>query len=264
MRKVKKYYSIFIIYFKNTLSRDISFRLSFFMSIIGSFCFVALNFFIVYFLMQKVSIGRWSYNEMVVLLGNFYVLSYSIFLLFWRGFIHLIRDIRSGTFDYNLVRPVDSQFLVSLTGGGFHNLFALIFGFIVIYFGVKNLQIDISLLQITTWVISTVLSILACYSYVLLIITLNFRYGYLEEVINLAFSSQDFSRYPLDAFTKLPFYLLFFAIPFSALTTIPSTILIDTIFPVKQFLIFSILCVLFILFVRKVWLISLRNYTSSG
>jgi len=214
--------------------------------------------------MQKVNIGRWSYDQMVVLLGNFYILSYSIFFLFWRGFLYLVRNIRDGTFDYNLVRPADSQFLVSLIGGGFHNLLAIIFGLVVILFGVHNLQINPSLLQIIAWIVSSVLSIFACYSYILLIITLNFKYGYLEEVINLAFSFQDFSRYPLDAFTKLPFYLLFFAIPFSALTTIPSTILIDTIFPVKSFLIFSILCILFILFVRKVWLISLKNYTSSS
>lgn len=264
MTKFKKYFSIFVIYSKNTLSRDISFRLSFFMSLIGSFCFVLLNFFIVYFLMQKVNIGRWSYDEMIILLGNFYVLSYSIFLLFWRGFIHLVRDIRSGAFDYNLVRPVDSQFLVSLTGGGFHNLLSVIFGFFVIGWGIVNLGSGLNLIQIATWTITMLLSILACYSYILLIITLNFRYGYLEEVINLAFGFQDFAKYPIDAFSKLPFYLLFFAIPFSSLTTIPSIILIDTIFPTSKFLVFSAICIIFILFVRKVWVISLKNYTSSS
>lgn len=264
MNKLKKYISIFVIYSKNTLSRDISFRLSFFMSLVGSFCFVLLNFFIVYFLMKKLNIGKWSYNEMIVLLGNFYVLSYTIFLLFWRGFMHMIRNIRNGTFDYNLVRPVDSQFLVSLMGGGFHNLFAVIFGFFVLGWGVVNLGISLNLLQIISWIISIILGILACYSYVLLIITLNFKYGYLEEVVNLAFGFQDFARYPIDAFSKLPFYLLFFAIPFSSLTTVPSDILIERSFPTSEFLIFSVICTLFVLFVRKIWVVSLKNYTSSS
>jgi len=218
----------------------------------------------IYFLFQKISIGRWSEKEMLVLLGNFYILSYSIFFLFWRGFLYLVRNIRNGTFDYNLIRPADSQFLVSAIGGGVHNLLALLFGIGVVAYGLIQLQAPVSGIQIIAWIISILVAILACYSYIFLLITLNFRFGYLEEVVNLAFTFQDFSRYPIDAFSKLPFYLLFFAIPFSALTTVPSMILTDTIFPVGIFLIFMVISISFIFFVRRVWFSALKSYTSSS
>jgi len=234
------------------------------MSIFGGFCYVALNFFIIFFLTQRVSLFGWTQKEMFVLLGSFYILTYAMFLFFWRGFINLIRGIRDGTFDYYLTRPVDSQFLISAVGGGIHNLLALIFGIFVVFYGVNLLQINLSLFQIIAWAFAIIVSVVACYSYVLLLITLNFKYGYIEEVLDLGFSFQNASKYPLDAFTKLPIYLLLFTLPFSALTTIPTHILIDTIFPTQMFVLFIGGSILFIILVRLIWLRSLKSYTSSS
>jgi ABC-2 type transport system permease protein len=264
MKTIRKYLTIFRIYFSNTVSAELSFRLNFFLAFIGGFCFVALHFFLIYFLMQKVHFGRWTQNEMLVLLGNFYILTYSLFFLFWRGFIYLIRNIRNGIFDYYLIWPADSQFMASIIGGGVHNLFAITFGLIVIIYGLIQLHIPVSILQVLAWLFIIIISILDCYSYILLLVILNFRFGYLEEILNLAFTFQEISRYPTDAFLRLPIYLLIFTIPLSALTTIPATILIAKIFPMTQFIIFIFISFCFIFTVRKIWLYALKSYTSSG
>lgn len=264
MKIINKYIHIFWILFSNTISAELSFRLNFILAFIGGFCYVGLNFFIIYFLMQKVSFGRWTGKEMFVLLGNFYVLSYAMFFLFWRGLLYLIRNIRNGTFDYYLAWPADSQFMASLIGGGVHNLFALTFGIFTIIYGLNQLHIQLSVFQFLLWLLTTIFSILDCYSYAVLLVALNFRFGYLEEILNSAFAFQDISRYPTDAFSKLPLYLLIIAFPFSSLTTIPSIVLIDKILPLRQIVIFILISIGFILLTRKVWLNSLKNYTSSG
>ena len=262
---LKKYWKIYWIYFKTSLSRDLSFRLNFIASIFGSFCYVALDFFIIVFLMNKINFGEWTIKEMYILLGNYFILTYALFFLFWRGFILLIRNIRNGIFDFYLIKPADSQFLVSTLGGGIHNLLALIFGVCTVIYGLSVVQIYPNWISILCWLITMIIVIIDTYSYCLLLLTLNFKFGYLEEVLTLSLSFQDFSRYPVDAFLGLPLFLLIFALPFSAMSTIPSKILIySTENWISSLLVFAFLSFVFIFFVRIMWLLSLKSYTSSN
>jgi len=129
---------------------------------------------------------------------------------------------------------------------------------------VNNLQLNLGIAQILPAIISLIVSTLDFYSLVILLQSLNFRFGYLEEITNFILSFQDFSRYPLDVFMSLPVYLLIIAVPFSALTTIPTIILIEKTFPFWPFLIFLSGSLAFIYFVRKVFYRAVRDYSSSG
>lgn len=261
---MKKYLTIFSIFFRTSLAKDLSFRFSFFAGIIGAFCYVGLSYFMVYFLMSHVSFGRWNEHEMFVMLGNFYIIEYTIFFLFWRGFIYVVRDIHKGMFDYYLLRPADSQFLISIKGGGIHNLLALFFGIGTLIYGVLITGSSPSLFHILLYVVTITASILNFYSFLLMLVCLNFKYGYLEEVIYFAFTFEDFTRYPMDAFKKLPFYLFIIATPFSALATIPAKILIDTNISINEVSIFLLASMVFFYCARKVWLISVNSYSSSS
>jgi len=184
MKKYFRYLKLTLKYFKITCIQELAFRFSFFTGIIGSFVFVILNWAIVYFLMQKVTIGRWTEKEMIVLLGCFYIVYYAFFLLFWRGFIKIPRNIRDGVFDYFLMKPIDLQFSSTIMGGGIHNFFALCFGFFVLIFGINNLGIQVSLLQIVSGGFCLILALLNFYSLMLILISLNFKYGFMLKVMN--------------------------------------------------------------------------------
>lgn len=264
MKKLYRYIRIFFIYFKISCIRELAFRVSFFTGIIGSFVFVVLNWAIVHFLMQKISLGLWTEKEMLVLLGCFFIVDYSFFFFFWRGFIRMPRNIRDGVFDFYLIKPLDLQFSASIMGGGIHNLMALVFGIFVLAFSIHNLGVQPNLLQILTAAFCLVLSILDLYSLMLLLITLNFRFGFIEEVINFVLSFQDFSRYPLDVFSRLPVLLFIFAAFFSSLSTIPAIIFINSSFPIKEVLIFVVFSLAFICFARKVFFRSVKHYQSAN
>jgi ABC-2 type transport system permease protein len=262
MKTLKKYFTIFSINYAASISRDIAYRVNFILGLFGAFCFVGMNYFLIIFLFQKISLGPWSQREMLVFLGNFYIIWYAIFFLFYRGFVYLIRYIRNGLFDYYLIRPVDTQFLVSVIGGGVHNLLAIFFGLGLLIFGLFQLQSTPAPINIILWVPTMIVAILDCYSFIFLLVLLNFRYGYLEEILNLAFSVQEFSRYPVDAFTRLPVIMLLFSLPFSFITTTPTLLLINSAIPLRQVIIFIIVSLLFIVGVRRMWIAALKNYSS--
>jgi ABC-2 type transport system permease protein len=264
MNNLNRYLKIWFIFFRTSLARDLSFRLSFFTGIIGSFCFVALSYFLIFFITSKANFGNFSQAEMWVLLGNFYILQYLVFFFFYRSAIRLIRNIRSGAFDFYLLKPMDSQFMVSVLSGGVHNLLAILFGVAVLVWSLINLGNPVNIYQIVFAIITIILGSVAFYSLVLLLICLNFRYGYLEDVLGFLISFQELARYPIDAFLRLPLLVLIFVIPFSALTTVPTVILIAGEFPVTMVSLFLFFSAVFILLVRKLWFKTIRQYTSGN
>jgi ABC-2 type transport system permease protein len=264
MEKLKRYLNIFWIYFKTMLTRDLTFRFSFFTSFMGAFVFVFLNLLIVYFLTQKVVFGKWTQKEMWVLLGAFLVIYYSFFLFFWRGILKMIRSIRDGRFDFFLLKPIDLQFMVSNWGGGIHNFLAVMFGIYLMIIGMKELYLQFSLIKILLSIVSLIFSILAVYSWVLILACLNFRFGYLEEIFNFALSVQEISRYPFEAYSHLPVQMAILVIPFSALTTVPAMVLINAELPVRLIFGFWLGSGTFIWLSRRIFYRSVRTYTSCG
>ena len=145
----------------------------------------------------------------------------------------MIRSIRDGRFDFFLLKPIDLQFMVSNWGGGIHNFLAVMFGIYLMIIGMKVLYLQFSLFKILLSIVSLIFSILAVYSWVLILACLNFRFGYLEEIFNFALSVQEISRYPFEAYSHLPVQMAILVIPFSALTTVPAMVLINAELPVR-------------------------------
>lgn len=259
-----KYFYIFWYHTKVFFGEKIKYKFNLFIGIIGSFCFVSLYFFTIFFLMQNVSIGNWTLQEMWVLLGSFYIVFYLFFLLFWKGLIRLTRSIVNGEFDNYLTKPVDIQLAVASNGGEIHNLFALIFGIGVLIYGITVSPNSLSIFEGLLLPILLFLGTINFTSFIFLLLSLSFKYGHLEGVFELAMSFQDFSRYPANAFNNLPIYILIFTIPVSALTTIPSLLVVRPTFPFIEVLIYLICSFLFIYFCRRVFYSQIKKYTSGS
>lgn len=261
---MKKYFSIAARILSMRLGADLFYRTNFLTGVIGSFCFVGLYVLVILLLMQHVHFGSWTLKEMWLLLGTFLIFVYAVFYFFWRGMLLLVNDIRTGMFDYDLIRPIDSQFLVSFKGGGIHNLLAMIAGLILTLFAIINLQLSPSLIQILFYILTLILSILNFYSLMVLMALLNFRFDYLGEASFQIFDFQNFSRYPLEAFNRIPVILGILVIPFSALTTIPTNILLNKNISYTEVTVFILLSILFFFIARFCWFRAIRLYSSAS
>lgn len=265
MHTFKRYLNVFIRAKIARLIADLGFRMNFFTGIIGSFCFVALYIITINLLMPKISLGNWTIKEMWVLLGNFIIFCYAVFYLFWRGMFNLVDGIRTGSLDFYLLKPMDSQFFISFgDGGGVHNLLLIIAGFFFTLWSITSLGVSPSIFQWLLWLVTMFIAIIDFYSALFLLGMLNFHLGYLGEAVFQIFELQGLSRYPMEAFSKLPVAIAIIAIPFSALTTIPTKILINM--PITQVEIFGyfLISILFICGVRFIWFRELKHYTSAS
>ena len=261
---MKKYLRIFWLFVRTGLIKDLSFRFSFFTSILGSFIYVVLHFFTVFVLFNKIKLPGWGKYELLLLFGIFLILIYSTFFIFWRGLIRMIRNIRDGKFDYYLILPVDSQFIVSIMGGGVHNFIAILAGIFCVGWALLHLSISFLFLKIILALFFLILALLDFYSFGLFLLCLNFKYGYLEEILFVVFSLEDFMQFPLDIYKALPSYILFFILPISLLTSLPSSILLNPQLPLVTMMSFTLISCLFIYSIRRFYFHSLRSYSSGS
>ena len=264
MKKFKKYLSIFKLIFLTRLSADLSFRMSFLATIIGSFCFIFLYMATLFLLMPHVQFGIWGQKEMWLFLGIFLIFCYTIFYIFWRGLWFLPENIRNGQLDYFMTKPIDLQFLVSILGGGTNNLLAVIFGVILTVWSASILGLQISILNLLFFIVTLSLSILDFYSMAFFFVILNLRFGYLGEAAYEIWDLQSFSRYPIEAFNKIPLIGYFIAIPFSLIITIPAKTLLVSTLQYGEIFIFSLISIFLIYAVRKFWQHEIKFYTSGN
>lgn len=263
MNQIFRYLKIYLIVIKSRFIHEFEYRVNLMMGMVGSFVFVFLNYFVIYFFVKKFTFLNWDAGRLWLLLGCFMITYYLVYYLYYRGIINLIRNINTGKLDHFLLKPIDYQFSVLTYGGGMHNLLATTAG--VVLFtkafivggqgGVANYLISILLCFIGAF---------NFYGFLLLLTSLNFRYGYIDEVLSLAFSFQDVSKYPLDAYLHLPIYFLIFTIPFSALTTIPAMVAASPSFPLLLVLLFLLFSVVFSYLSRRVFLKAIRSYSSGS
>lgn len=265
MNSINKYFMVFIKMKIAKLIADLGFRMNFVAGIVGSVCFVLLYIITIVILMPKISFLNWTIKEMWVLLGTFIVFCYSVFYLFWKGMMDLVEGIRTGSLDFYLLKPIDSQFYISFCeGGGIHNLMLMIFGFLFTCWAVFSLGLSPTVFQWLMWIITVFIAIMDFYSVLFLLGMLNFHFGYLGEAVFQIFDLQGISRYPMEAFSKLPIGVAILAIPFSALTTVPTKILINMQISWIEIGIYIFVSIVFIFGVRLMWFKELDRYSSAS
>ena len=59
-------------------------------------------------------LGGWQAMELVALLGIYFMMRGAIYTIVSPSLELFMQDVRMGTLDYTLIKPVDAQFLVSI------------------------------------------------------------------------------------------------------------------------------------------------------
>jgi ABC-2 type transport system permease protein len=112
------YLGVFLTFAKNSLVRDMTFRTNFVIECISSLSWIAMNlgFYLLVF-EHATEIGKntgWGRYEFFVFLATTWIVNSLVELLFMNNCEEFSELIRTGRLDFALLKPIDTQFLVSL------------------------------------------------------------------------------------------------------------------------------------------------------
>lgn len=239
------YLRVFHTFLRNSLVRDMTFRANFLIDTISamSWVFMNLGFYLLVFSYTPM-IGEgtgWGKYEFFLFLSTTLLVNSLVRGLFLRNAIEFSEHVRTGTLDFLLLKPMDTQFLVSLgriewSAIGPFTCGLLLMGYSLYQLDVRN-RYTPGALEGTLYVFYLLCGVGIYYSLMITMAATSVWLGRNQTLLNFWFYITNFSRYPMEIYEEgLGFALLYvfkYVIPVLIAVNVPARLLAKPFNPVS-------------------------------
>ncbi|MEX1041753.1 MAG: ABC-2 family transporter protein [Pirellulaceae bacterium] len=239
MQDRPSYLLVWLTFLRNSLVRDLSFRSNFWVECIASMSWVAMNlgFYLLIFSFTN-SIGEgtgWGKFEFFVFLATTLFINSLVQTFFMPNIQEFSDLIRTGRLDFALLKPIDTQFLVSFEKVNWPSMANFFFGIVLLSVSVYNLSYrSENPLVLTPWMVIGYPLFVLCgvailYSLMIVLAASSIWLGRNQSLYDFWFYITSFSRYPMEIYrgpVGHTLQLIFtFAIPILIVVNVPARIL---------------------------------------
>jgi ABC-2 type transport system permease protein len=261
---MRYYFKIYKRLIRLNFALILTYRMSFLNSIVATIGWGFFQIIWIYMLTYRTkSVFGWSRDELIILAVCYIIIIAIFHLLFSRNFERLSRIIDRGQLDSLLLKPADSQFLISVWIIRYANIFRIGMGVGLLLFLLNNLHITVSLINIIGFFILIIFGLVLLYSLWFIFSTSLIWFPQLTNLVDFLYTINGMSRYPTEMIKTLPFYLLPVLIPFTITIVTPTKALLGRILAGDVIGLILITSALFFLS-RIFWKFALRHYTSAS
>lgn len=249
---------------KNCLIREMQFKSNFLIRLITEFMWLAMQFIYIGVIFgQTKEIAGWTLWEMVVLAGTNHVITQLFEALFYDNCTRLTDQIRQGDLDFNLIKPINTQFLVSLRYTDYSSIANSSIGIGVILFALHKMGAAVGFGEAFLFAALVVNSVLIYYAMLFTLSVWTFWIGRSNNLMELYWQFGQFSRYPGDIYPWLIRSVLMTVIPMLIVSNFPAGLLIHKLESGWIFYGFA-LGLSFMAFTVWIWKKGLQRYRSAS
>ena len=277
------YLNVFLTFARNSLVRDMSFRTNFILQCISTISWTVMNigFYLIVFQYTD-SIGKgtgWGRDEFFVFLATTWIINSLVQTFFMPNAQQFSELIRSGNLDFALLKPIDTQFVISFPRVDWAALSNLFMGITLLFYSLYQLTTRIESPLVLEWrAILMYPFYIACgtvimYSVMITLASTSVWLGRNQTLYNFWFYITNFSRYPMEIYKVgwgIALWAFFtFLIPVLLVVNIPARIMARPLNTMTsqmwQLACFTILAsLLCFLFSRRVFIRALKSYRSAS
>jgi len=177
------------------------------------------------------SVAGWSRAEILVLLGIFWTFN-AVWDLLLDGLSEISRDVRYGTLDFVLLRPVSAQFLLSLRRVSLLDLLNVALGVALITYAGSLAGIQLGIATVGRVAIAALLCVsglVSIYSLRFMIVTCTIWLVGVQNLHDLLHPVFQVGQYPVTFFKGWVRAFLSFVVPVAFATTFPAQALLGTL-----------------------------------
>lgn len=264
VNNMKRYLRIYLRLLKVNFANFLAYRANFINSLISSGVWSTFGIVSMLFLTSRSSsVFGWSRNEILLLTAVYNILFSVYYCFFSENFEDLPLIVHLGRLDGLLLKPINTQFLISAWKIGYHSIIRFSIGIIFLFYLLNNMKINVNYVSILLFIFTSVLSIAIVYSIWFIVMTTTIWFSQLSNLPEFMFAVNGVIRYPGEIYknySKL-LYVLFF--PLTLVATIPVRAIIAKI-QLSEFI--FLISSAFILFYvsNKFFRFALRFYTSAS
>ena len=259
-----RYLRLMAVFFKTSVQTDMEYRADFFTRILASLLglLTTLGGLTVVFTYTS-NIKGWKLADMVVLLSVYYLMDGIIEMFIGPNMRQVMEQVRQGTLDFVLLKPVNAQFLATTRQVNIWRMANVFIGAGLSVYSVSRLSLSIGPTQAVAFALTLAASVGIVYAFWLFLVTLTFwvvRIDNLEQIVAQAFEA---GRYPIDIYPNWLRGGLTYVVPVVFMITVPAQALAGRMHgfqAVTALAVSAAAVVLSSLF----WKFGLKNYTGAS
>lgn len=212
---------------------------------------------------EREQIAGWRYDEILVLLGWYLVMRGALDGVIAPSLAQTIGGIRTGHFDYVLMKPVDAMFLCSIGNMRPWQLVRALAGLALVVRGFMGIGHAPSASAVLVAVLMSCAALVTLYALFILCVAGSFVVVRVQNLLNVLSSLMDFARWPVQVFDGLWQVLFTIVLPLAVITTFPAMAILDKL-ALSHALTSIAVAAAFLALARYVWLRALGGYRSAS
>ncbi|HJS08011.1 MAG TPA: ABC-2 family transporter protein [Pirellulales bacterium] len=227
------YHRVFATFARNSLVRDMTFRTNFIIESISSlsWMFMNLGFYLLIFqYTPMIGAGTgWGKYEFFVFLSTTLFINSLVQAFFMPNAEEFSEQVRTGGLDFALLKPIDTQFLISLTKVDWSSLSNFIFAIVLLSYSLAQLDYAPGIPQVLLYPVYVFCGVAILYSLMIALASTSIWLGRNQNLYDFWFYITNFSRYPMEIYRGpigTPLRRLFtFLIPVLVVVNVPARLL---------------------------------------
>jgi len=227
------YLRVFLTFARNSLVRDMTFRANFIVDCVASLTWVAMQlafYLLIFEFTPSIGpVGDWGKYEFLVFLATTLMVNSLVGAFFMPNLSEFSEMIRTGHLDFALLKPIDTQFLISLTKIEWSTLSNAIFAVALLVFSLARLNSPPSAVQYMLYPVYVLCGTAIFYSLMIALSSISVWLGRNQNLYDFWFYITNFSRYPMEIYEGsigTPLRRTFtFLIPILVVVNVPARLL---------------------------------------
>lgn len=259
-----RYLRLLGIFYKYSFLKELEYRVNFLSNAFMSVFWMVWGIVSVsVFFLHRDRMGDWTFPEVLMVVGLFTFFNGVMESLLRPNVGAVIEQIRDGTFDFVLTKPVNAQFISSLRNIIVWRLVDVVIGIGLIVYALGQLHVTPTIEQILFFIGMLASGILIVYAIWLMMVSLAFWFVKIDNITELFYAFYEAGRYPVTIYRGLVRVLLTYVVPIAFVTTFPASALLGRLEQSTTLVGLGFAIGLFILS-NRFWNFALRYYSSAS
>src|SRR5215510_11095696 len=264
-RKIWRYFGIYAALWKNSLTREMSFKSNFLMWVIVELLWFGLQLsFIGVLYLHTEQIGSWSKWQVVLLIGASHFIQQIFQAFFLINCTNLSELIRTGKLDFLLLLPVNTRFVVSLRQVDLGAFVNATFALAVMGYAARQMHLVPAAWQVGAFFALCLAGVLVHYSLMFLLASISFWTVRAQGIVWGYYNLFNIARMPDEAFRGLFKALFTFALPMLLVSNVPVCMLANKLSSPRPLFLLLLMTVCCFVVSEWGWRASVRRYTSAS
>ncbi len=261
---MKRYLGIYAQLLRLNLASLLTYRVNFINNVIASIGWGAMSLYTVIILTARVTDAYGWKREELLLLNGIYGIIVGVFHMFLSiNMGRMSRIIHMGELDSILIKPIDSQFAISLWQVNFSTVFRILMAAGYTAWIIHSMQLSVSIASVLLVCTLAVVSLILLYSIWFLLLTNLMWFTNMSNLVVFLYSFESMARFPKEMLAQLSGVLFYVVFPIALVINTPARVLLNRV-AWTDILTLTVIAVCLWIAARKYWLFALRHYTSAS